>query len=261
MENAMANLDMIGAIALTASVGAIIGTLVPNAFTAAGSRVGAAGIFTLWFAAVVAAASSPLFDPRVGFGTPALGVAVAAPVAAALLLAAYAPRLKAAIRSVPLTALVAVNIFRILGLFFVLLYLTGRLPAPFAPTAGWGDIFIGVTAPAVAWLVARREPGWRGVAWLWNSLGLLDLVVAVGLGLTSAEGSPLRLFFTGPSTAPMTNLPWILIPGFAVPLLAVIHFAIFDRLLIEGRAVAPGDKSGLGSAARGVLSWASRLSG
>ncbi len=255
----MANLDMIGAIALTASAGAIIGTLVPNGFTAAGSRVGAAGVFTLWFAAVAAAASFLLFDPRVGFGTPAMGVAVVIPVAAALLLGAYAPRLKAAIRSVPMTALISVHTVRVLGLFFVLLYLGGRLPAPFAPTAGWGDIFIGATAPAVAWLVARREPGWRGAAWLWNSFGLLDLLVAVGLGLTSAEGSPLRLIFAEPSMAAISNLPWILIPGFLVPLLALIHLALFDRLLIEGQAAEPGDKSMLGAVARSIADGMSRL--
>jgi hypothetical protein len=55
----------------------------------------------------------------------------------------------------PLPAPIAVNSIRILGIFFVALYTQGKLPAPFAPTAGWCDIFVGVTALPVAWWIAR----------------------------------------------------------------------------------------------------------
>jgi hypothetical protein len=59
---------------------------------------------------------------------------------------------------------------------------------------------------------------------------LLDLVVAVGLGIVSAEGSPVRLIFVEPSTAIMSSLPWVLIPAFLVPVLMLTHLAVFYRL-------------------------------
>jgi hypothetical protein len=43
----------------------------------------------------------------------------------------------------------------------------------------------------------------------------------------------------------MTTLPWLLIPGFLVPLLAVTHLAVFYRL--RGDRIAP--RSAIKSAA------------
>ena len=60
--------------------------------------------------------------------------------------------------AIPLPALVAVNAIRILGVIFVMLHAAGKLPAPFAPSAGWGDIFVGVTALPVAWAMLRFGP-------------------------------------------------------------------------------------------------------
>ena len=56
-------------------------------------------------------------------------------------------------------------------------------------------------------------------------------MTAIGFGITSAEGSPIRLIFTEPSTAIMSSLPWVLIPAFLVPLLMAIHLAVFQRLV------------------------------
>ena len=47
----------------------------------------------------------------------------------------------------------------------------GRLPAPFAPSAGWGDVLVGVLALPVALMAARRAAGWRPIALLWNIVG------------------------------------------------------------------------------------------
>jgi hypothetical protein len=176
--------------------------------------------------------------------------AVLAPIVAALLLVAFLAQLRAAVRAIPLPVLIAVNLVRVLGVLFVLLYLSNRLPGPFAPTAGYGDIANGAAAPFVAWLAARGIDGWRGVTWLWNSLGLLDLVAALGLGIVSSEDSPVQLIFSSPNTSTMTELPWILIPAFLVPLLMLPHFAIIDRLL---RTCTQSSSSSLGR-------WASRLS-
>ena len=132
--------------------------------------------------------------------------------------------------AIPLPVLIGVNAVRVLGIVMVLWHEAGRLSAPFAPIAGWGDVLIGLTAIPVALAVRAAAPGWRPAALLWNALGLLDLVAAIALGLTSAEGTPLRIFFGEPGTGLMGELPLVLIPAYLVPLLIVTHLAVFARL-------------------------------
>ena len=129
--------------------------------------------------------------------------------------------------------MIAVHAIRIVGFLFLLLFAAGRLSAPFAPSAGWGDIVAGATAVPVAWALASRVPGARWLVVLWNSVGLLDLISAAGLGMTSAAGSPLQVFFDAPGSAVMATLPWAIIPVFLVPQLIVGHLAVYWRL---GRA-------------------------
>jgi hypothetical protein len=222
--------DLIGAIELTASAAILVGGLAAiQPQPAARLRVGA--WLGGWFALVVIAAALHLFEPHIGLGAPAMGFAVLAPVIALAYVARRSPSIQAAVLAAPAPLLIGINVVRVLGVSFVLLYAENRLPAPFAPLAGWGDIFIGLTALPVAWMVSRQTPGWRTVALAWNALGVLDLVTAIGFGVTSAEGSPIRLIFTEPSTLIMSSLPWVLIPAFLVPLLMAIHLAMFQRLV------------------------------
>ena len=72
----------------------------------------------------------------------------------------------------------------------------------------------------------------------WNLFGLADLATAVSLGVLSTPG-PLRRIFADPGAGLMTTLPWLLIPGFLVPLLATIHLAIFYRLIRVVRGGIP----------------------
>ena len=86
-------------------------------------------------------------------------------------------------------------------------------------------------APVVAWAIHRRAAGWRGLALTWNTLGFFDLILAVTLGVGSAVDSPVRFIYEAASSGTMSTLPWILVPGFMVPLYLMTHLAIFHRLL------------------------------
>ena len=99
---------------------------------------------------------------------------------------------------------------------FIILYAEGRLPAPFAPSAGWGDVFIGATALPLAWAVLRFGARVRPLVLLWNALGVADLVVALDARAAFGAG-PLQVFVGPPDSSPMTTLPWLIIPGFLVP--------------------------------------------
>ncbi len=183
----------------------------------------------LWFMLVVLLAASKALTYPQGLGVPGLGIAVALPIIILSALVLRSTSLKRALQNIPLHWLIGVHAIRVLGVAFLLLYAAGRLPAPFAPVAGWGDILAGLEAVPVAWLAYRQVDSARPLILFWNTFGVLDLVTAIGLGATSSPG-PIRLFYMEPSTTIMTTLPWLLIPAFLVPLLISIHLAVFYRL-------------------------------
>ncbi len=225
------NTDLIGSIELTASAAILIAALSIGFGSSPLTRIRIALALGVWFIIVVILAATRALYYEHGLGTPGLGLAVVLPIAILCLTAARVQSLRENFHQVPLWLLVGVHTVRLLGLSFIILFAAGRLPAPFAPVAGWGDIFVGATAIPVAWLVYRQTVNARVILWIWNVVGIADLIAAVGLGATSSPG-PLRLIFAEPSSAIMTTLPWLLIPGFIVPLLMTVHIAIFIRLKV-----------------------------
>ncbi len=245
--------DTLCAIGLTLSASIVAAFLAHAMARTWAGRVTAAGLLALWFVIVLALGAGGALDPVRGIGVPGLGLTVALPVAA-LIAAFFAVRaVRDAMMATPLPALVAVNAIRTLpGAMFVLLYAAGRLPAPFAPSAGWGDIFAGVAALPLAWAILRFGSGVRAPAFLWNAIGIADLVTAIGLGALSAPG-PLQVFAGPPTSAIMTSLPWLVVPGFIVPSLIVIHVVIFYRLA-KSEASSPARPWLNNGAARGGVS-------
>jgi hypothetical protein len=202
---------------------------------AAAMRLAAAG--AAWLAAVAAMAAAGVFASGSGVGTPAIGVAVLAPVVIVAAMAVRPSATRALALGVPLPVLVAVHVGRLLGVFFLLLHAEGRLPRTFALSAGWGDIAVATLAGPLAWAIHRRVTGWWTLTLVWNSIGFLDLVTAVVLGVGSAPDSPLRFIFETPSSGAMGTLPWMLIPGFLVPL---YQLSATHARSLHGRPASPG---------------------
>jgi hypothetical protein len=114
----------------------------------------------------------------------------------------------------------ALQVYRVLGVSMAIQALKHALPALFGLPAGFGDLFIGVTAllAAAAWSSGGKFG--KGVFVLWNVLGLLDLIIAVSTGVLAPFMS------SGPVTmAPMRLYPLSLVPAFGVPLAFLLHFA------------------------------------
>ena len=194
------------------------------------TRIRSAAWLSAWFVLVVILAGTRALYYEHGLGAPGLGIAVALPIlilcitvtrinhCATLFTGCRCGCLSACTRFVRLASVLS---------FFTAVH---RLAAPFAPVAGCGDIFVGAMAVPIAWLAYRQITNARAIVWTWNLLGIADLIAAVGLGVTSSPG-PARLIFAEPSSAIMTTLPWLLIPGFLVPLLFAVHIGIFVRLV------------------------------
>jgi hypothetical protein len=146
--------DTLSWVTLTVSAAIVVAFLSRALAKTPRGRLTAAAALTLWFGLVLAAGATGLIGPE-GLGAPGLGAAVVAPAAILTALLAFVPSIRSAMLSISLPALVAVQAIRLLGVIFVALYAQGRLPAPFAPSAGWGDIGVGVAALPVAALMAR----------------------------------------------------------------------------------------------------------
>ena len=86
------------------------------------------------------------------------------------------------VTAIPLPWLIAVQLYRVLGVLFLAAYLRQIMPAEFALHAGIGDTVIGLTAPLVAYAVMKNGRFARVTARCWNVLGIAELVLAVVLG-------------------------------------------------------------------------------
>jgi hypothetical protein len=169
--------------------------------------------------------------------TPLVPVFVLVPLSIALLAIGLSPIIRRIVAAASLPALVGVQVYRTIGVVFVILLAQGQLPAHFALPAGWGDIAVGLSAPLVALALARGVPGSRTLATGWSILALLDLGIAVGMG--TGYLAPVLLPELGhrvPPAAAMGVFPLILVPTFAVPMSVLLHLIALGRLWREVRS-------------------------
>jgi hypothetical protein len=174
-------------------------------------------LLAVWFVFAVFASSLHLFksnDNRLG---PAVAFAAGIPLIIFFLWFTASPKFRQFTLSLDPATLTAVQAWRFIGFIFPLLEARTMLPAVFALPAGYGDMFIGVTAVYVAWKLTT--PTYRNAFILWQILGLADLATAVTMGITARLITPHDAAIT-----PMTVLPLSIIPTFLVPLFFILHF-------------------------------------
>lgn len=221
--------EIVSTIETTASAALVAATLSFTFATTSQRRALIAAVLAVWFVIVVVLGATLALDAKAGVGVIGLGMATALPIMAICFAFFTVSSIRAALFAIPLPVLVAANVLRVLGVSFILLYGAHRLPAPFALSAGWGDIFVGLTALPIALLVALYGARALGPAIVWNVIGFADLVVALFLGATTSAG-PIQIFTASPDTSLMVTLPWIIVPCFLVPMFLSLHVAIFYRL-------------------------------
>ena len=185
---------------------------------------GAAAVAAFAWLALAAVLGATGFFLRLPF--PGAQVIILGLVAATLVAGLGSARLRAWIDGLPLQALIGINASRLVGIVFLALGARGSLSPAFAGRAGWGDIAVAVSAIALvaAGWGSSITPARRAGLYVWNALGFLDLVVAVGTAtIVTLQG-------TTPGVAPLLTFPLSLVPTFAVPLLLANHVFIFRRL-------------------------------
>jgi len=173
-------------------------------------------------------------------GTPLLPIAigVVAPLALFFTSLWLSRSFREFVLTIDLPLMVGIQAWRFAGFGFLALYAHNVLPGSFAWPSGLGDMAIAITAPWVVVALVRRPRFAGSTAFVvWNALGILDQLTAVGTGALSAA------LATGTAgeitTGAMAELPLVLIPAFLVPIFIMLHVAS----LMQARRVASDMKA------------------
>jgi hypothetical protein len=220
-------------------VWAALGRALPSSRNRLGTWLGVAIPLVVWFVGTWIAAAQGAFQIRTQAGLPLIPLAVILPVAVGLFALTRSRGITAAVDAAPPSWLIGVQVYRLIGANFVVLWLFGAMPGVFAVPAGFGDAFVGLMALPVAWYVASGRPGGRAAAVAWNFLGIADLVNALTLGFLSAP-SPLQLLAFDHPNRLVGTYPTVMTPAFAVPLSLILHgLSLWQlrRRAVAGRAI------------------------
>jgi hypothetical protein len=186
-----------------------------------------------WLALVVVLGAGGNFVSPPGELPRPIAYGIAVPIVVFLVAMAMSRSVRDFAFGADLSLLTAIQAWRFAGFGFIALYAYGVLPGHFAWPAGLGDIAIGLTAPWMAAALIRHPAFAASRAFvIWNLLGILDLVVAVGTG---AYGSIIATGAAGEiTTRPMAELPLVLIPAYFVPIFVMLHVVA----LVQSRRMA-----------------------
>jgi len=231
-------LDLIGTMILTAAIVVNLNATIATMPLSSAQKLTAVAIAGLWIGLAIALASTGIYAAT-ATPVPAVGVMAGLPVLVIGLAAVVSPGVRDALLALPLTLLVGLNAMRSFGAFFLLLALQNRLSGPFPQSAGWGDVIVGLTAIPLAIAIARNPDDNRAALFAWNVFGMLDLIVAVSLGIMSAPGSPLQQYGGAIGSTAVWMLPWSDIPTLLVPFYLITHGIIFAKLARARATSAP----------------------
>lgn len=188
--------------------------------------------FAVWVIAALTLSARGFFAGSGGASVPRIAFA-GIPLAVGYLGYRTLRSVRAAVDEIPLQWVIGLQLYRALGVVFLVEWMLGALPGAFALPAALGDIAIGLTAPLVAARIRDGAPRAREAAIRWNVLGIADLVVAVTMGVLTTPG-PLHLPALGVPSAGIITLPLVLVPTIAVPFSILLHLIGLHRLV--GRA-------------------------
>ncbi len=126
-----------------------------------------------------------------------------------------------------LESLVKLHIFRVIGVFFVILALHDALPKAFAMIAGFGDMITAVSSIFIANAIAQKKSYARTLAYAWNVFGTMDILfTAIAANVLTKISIDTGVM--GVDT--LANFPFCIIPAFAPPTILFLHWSIFKKM-------------------------------
>ena len=175
-----------------------------------------------WFATIWSIALTGALQAQAG-ALSFLPFALVLPISIGLVSIMRSERIAAALDAVSPAWLIGLQVYRVLGGNFVVLWaLGGSIPREFAFPAGFGDMLVGVLALPVAFWVASGSARGHTAGVTWNILGISDLVLAISLGFLSSPG-PFQIIALDRPNILATSYPTVMTPAFTVPLSLILH--------------------------------------
>jgi hypothetical protein len=135
---------------------------------------------------------------------------------------------KTLLRSITLESLITMHVFRLVGVFFIILYSYHLLPTEFAFSAGMGDIITALLALPVASMVLKGKSWSIKAVYAWNILGILDILTLLVIAALDVKNF---IVTGGPGDREMAIFPFVWFPAFAPATILFLHIVIFRKLI------------------------------
>ena len=140
------------------------------------------------------------------------------------------PYYKKLLTAIPANEMVLLHRFRFIGSFFIILWLFGQLPMVFALIAGLGDVITALSSTWVAKQLSSKKANAQKWAMLWNTFGLLDILVTSTTAILLTKAS----ITTGALGVDILAVfPFCFIPAFAPATIIFLHMSIYRKLLVK----------------------------
>jgi len=130
-----------------------------------------------------------------------------------------------AVLAFPLWVILGTQFFRVgVELFLHELWTAGIVPKMLTFEGANFDVYVGGTAPLIAWLSTRGRLGLKA-ALVWNVFGVVILANVVGRAILTTPA--LHAIHTEVPNLMFGTFPFTFIPGFFVPLAITLHLLAF----------------------------------
>jgi hypothetical protein len=145
-----------------------------------------------------------------------------------IIIVLFSKRLKEILHQIPPAHLVRLQSFR----FFVeillwMLFVANIIPEQMTFEGRNFDILSGITAPVIAWLIARGKIS-RSALIAWNLVCLALLINIVAVAILSTP-SPWRIFMNEPANTIVARFPVSWLPGMLVPLAYTLNLLVLKQ--------------------------------
>lgn len=127
----------------------------------------------------------------------------------------------------PLESFVKLHLFRVIGVFFIILASEDALPHWFAFIAGIGDILTAIGSIFVARAIQNKRNYAKKLVLFWNVFGTIDIL------FTAIAANVLTKISMDSGAMGVDSLaffPFCIIPAFAPPMILFLHWTIFKKL-------------------------------
>jgi hypothetical protein len=124
-------------------------------------------------------------------------------------------------------SLVKLHIFRLLGVFFVLLALHDALPKPFAFIAGTGDMLAAISSIFVAKAIQDKKAYAKKLVLYWNIFGTVDILFTA---IAANVLTKISIATGAMGVDTLAVFPFCIIPAFAPPTILFLHWIIFKKI-------------------------------